>query len=334
MTAPAPSRPAPFRADLAEGPDGAEAVWLTAADGLKIRAAHWPGGAAGTVVLLPGRSEYAEKYGRVARDVVARGWHLVAIDWRGQGMSDRLLADPFKGHVAQFGDYQHDLDAVLDMVRMRGLPAPLVMLAHSMGGCIGRRTLGRDHPFTAAVFSAPMWGIAFAPSLKRVAATLPLMASRLGLGHHYTPTTAPSSYFMDAPFEGNVLTTDRDHWDYMVRQATAEPQFRLGGPSLGWLAEALAEFARLDALPPPALPAHASVGEMEKVVDPAAVARVIAGWPRASFFEAPGAEHELMMERPATRAAFLDRAFATFAEGSTLAGGQAGGPSRQGRSTA
>ncbi len=316
---------APFRSDLAEGPEGAEAVWLTAADGLRIRAAHWPGGAAGTVILFPGRSEYAEKYGRVARDVVARGWHLVAIDWRGQGLSDRLLDDPFKGHVGRFEDYQRDLDAVLELVRRRGLPAPLMMLAHSMGGCIGRRTLGRAHPFGAAVFSAPMWGIAFAPSLKRVASTLPLMASRLGLGHHYTPTTAPSSYFVDAPFEGNLLTTDRDHWDYMVRQATAEPQYRLGGPSLGWLAEALAEFAALDALPAPDLPAHASVGEREKVVDPTAIARTMTAWPQATFSEVPGAEHELMMERPAIRAAFLDRAFATFAQGA---------PSRQGRSTA
>lgn len=57
---------APFLTDLAQGPDGARAVWVQAVDGKRIRLGHYPGGEKGTVLLYPGRTEYIEKYGRLA----------------------------------------------------------------------------------------------------------------------------------------------------------------------------------------------------------------------------------------------------------------------------
>ena len=75
--------PAPFHADIAQGPEGGAAHWLTTSDGLRIRAGHWrppqAGSAghgtapAGTIFLFPGRTEYIEKYGPFAKDMVARG---------------------------------------------------------------------------------------------------------------------------------------------------------------------------------------------------------------------------------------------------------------------
>ena len=62
--------PAPFHADLADGPPGGRAVWLRTADEVRIRAGLWRGGDKGTVFLLPGRTEYIEKYGRAAGDLV------------------------------------------------------------------------------------------------------------------------------------------------------------------------------------------------------------------------------------------------------------------------
>ena len=105
--------PAPFHADLADGPPGGRAVWLRTADEVRIRAGLWRGGDKGTVFLLPGRTEYIEKYGRAAGDLVARGWSVLTVDWRGQGLADRALADPMAGHVHDFAQYQRDLDAVL-----------------------------------------------------------------------------------------------------------------------------------------------------------------------------------------------------------------------------
>lgn len=55
---------APFFTDVAEAPEGQETRWLTTTDEVRIRAAFWRRGAKGTVLLLPGRTEYIENMGR------------------------------------------------------------------------------------------------------------------------------------------------------------------------------------------------------------------------------------------------------------------------------
>ena len=311
--------PAPYHADLAEGPEGGKACWLLADDGVKIRAGLWPGGSAGTVFVLPGRCEYIEKYGRLALDILARGMTALAVDWRGQGLSERLLKNPDIGHVRHFRDYQADVRALIGWAEARGLPKPWYMLAHSMGGAIGLRALIRTPVFAAAAFSAPMWGIFITPRLKHLSYTLPVVAKTVGLGGTRAPTTNTADYFLHAPFEGNFLTTDRNQWDRMQRQARAHDRFRLGGPSLIWLGEALAETRALQKAELPRIPAHVSIGTEEKIVETAAVERIALRWESATYTVVEGAEHELLMERPEIRTAFLDRSFDTFARASVSA---------------
>lgn len=303
---------APFHAELAEGPPGGRAVWLNTSDGVRIRAGIWRGGEKGTVVLLPGRTEYIEKYGRAAADLVARGWSVISVDWRGQGLADRALADPMVGHVQHFDQYQRDMDAVLDCVRAEGMPGPLMLMAHSMGGCIGLRALYRDLGFRAAAFSAPMWGILIAAWLRPVAQVVSALAGPFGQAHRYAPGTGAKTYVLDAAFEGNVLTTDREMWDYMKAQAAAHPEMSLGGPSVGWLRAALTECAALAARPAPNLPVVCALGTAEKVVDAAPIHLRMAGWAKGALDLYPGAEHEIIMEKPSDRARFFDRASALF----------------------
>ncbi len=303
---------APFYADMAEGPPNGRAVWLRTSDDVRIRAALWFGGTKGTVVLLPGRTEYVEKYGRAAADLVARGWSVISVDWRGQGLADRALADPMVGHVQHFDQYQRDLDAVLACARAEGMPGPLMLMAHSMGGCIGLRALYRDLGFRAAAFSAPMWGILIAAWLRPVAEVISALAGPFGQAHRYAPGTGGKTYVAEAAFAGNVLTTDRGMWDYMKAQVAARPEMSLGGPSVGWLRAALTECAGLAALPAPDLPAVCALGTAEKVVDPAPVHLRMAGWAKGALDLFPGAEHEIIMEKPSDRARFFDRASALF----------------------
>ena len=303
--------PAPFHAELADAPAGATVVWLTPGT-VRIRVAWWKAGDKGTVVLLPGRTECIEKYGRAAGDLVRRGYSVLTIDWRGQGLSDRALSDPMMGHVEDFAEYQQDLDAALSAGAEAGLPQPWFLMAHSMGGAIGLRALMRRLPFRAAVFSAPMWGIAMAAWLRPVAQVVTAVAAPLGLKARYAPTTGPESYLLQVPFEGNVLTTDREMWDYMAEQVRAVPALGLAGPSLAWLGAALRECSALAAMPAPDVPAICALGTAEKVVDVAPVHLRMAGWAKGQLDLYPGAEHEIMMEGPATRARFFDRAAALF----------------------
>ncbi len=302
---------APFHENLADAPPGVVAVWLKPG-ALRIRVAWWKAGDKGTVVLLPGRTECIEKYGRAVGDLVRRGFSVITIDWRGQGLADRALEDRMSGHVGDFAEYQQDLDALLAEARRADLPEPFFLMAHSMGGCIGLRGLLRGLPFRAAVFSAPMWGIAMSAWLRPVAQMMTALAVPFGFAGRYAPTTGPGTYLLQVPFEGNVLTTDREMWAYMRDQVQAVPDFALGGPSLAWLHAALAECAALAVLPAPRVPAICALGTAEKVVDVPPVHLRMSSWANGQLDLYPGAEHEIMMEGPAVRNRFFDRAAALY----------------------
>src|ERR1700741_4655384 len=75
-------------------------------DGVALRFARWapPPGRKGTVCVFTGRTEFIEKYFDVVRDLRSRGFAVAILDWRGQGLSQRALSDPFKGHVIDFSE--------------------------------------------------------------------------------------------------------------------------------------------------------------------------------------------------------------------------------------
>ena len=108
-----------------------------------------------------------------------------------------------------------------------------------MGGAIGLRSLLEGLPVRAAAFTAPMWGIRLAPSLRPMAWALASGARAARLGLTLAPGTDLTCYVAVAPFEGNVLTTDPEMFAWMKAQVTRHPELGLGGPSLHWVHEAL-----------------------------------------------------------------------------------------------
>jgi len=308
---------APYRDDLAEGPD-TKAYWLTTSDGVRLRAGHAASQSGkGTVFLLPGRTEYIEKYGHTARDVVRAGFDMVTIDWRGQGLADRLGDDPMVGHVGTFLDYQKDWAAVRAFARDRDLPRPWHMIAHSMGGCIGLRALMSGSDIRAVMFTGPMWGIDMAAYLRPVAWTLTRIAKALGQGHRLAAGTSAKSYPMSERFADNMLTTDRDMFDYMRRHVQAEPRFGLGGPSYAWLGSAIAECNALAQMKSPAMPALCCLGSNERIVDTTRIRDRMTNWPGGKLLLVDGAEHEVLMETAGTRKQVTGAAMSLFASFST-----------------
>ena len=174
-----------------------------------------------------------------------------------------------------------------------------------MGGCIGLRALTEGLAVRRAVFSAPMWGI-WIPAAKRpVAAVLPGLARLAGQGHRYTPGSRPLIYDMETGFATNPLTSDPDHFAYLARQLAEEEPFALGGPSLHWLGEGLAECRALRAGARPELPVLTFLGTEETIVVPGDIERMHSTWPSATLRVVPGARHEFMMEAPHIRSPFL-----------------------------
>ncbi len=303
---------APIDEALADAPGG-QGFWATSADGLRLRLALWPTrGPRGTILLFPGRTEYIEKYGPTAADLADRGYHVLVIDWRGQGLSDRLLARREPGHVGQFSDYQTDVAAMVQAAHDLHLPQPWFLLAHSMGGAIGLRALMRHLPVQAAAFSAPMWGINLGGKPDWLVRAIAAGGGALGLGGRIAPGSSRQTLALTTGHAENLLTADPDQFARMQAHAQARPDIVLGGPSLRWVGQALAECRALASLSAPPIPALAGLGTAEGIVDPQAIRLRMRDWPEGRLVPYKDARHELMMEIPSTRARFLDAADTLF----------------------
>lgn len=284
-------------------PPGGSFGWLAARDGIRLRTAAWsPQGAVqGTVVLLTGRNEFIEKYFETIADLLDRGLAVHIMDWRGQGLSDRLLRNRLKGHVRDFTDYLDDLELLVGSVQGDGL----ILMAHSMGGHITLRALA-ERPLlrrrvAGAVVSAAMMGIntgRFSPAMAmRVARSLVLA----GLRGAQAPTPKESG----ASF--NVLTSDPERGADQAWFVARQPLLDLGGPTLGWLDAAFRSMAAtglpgaLEAIDVPVLIAVAGA---DKVVLPQAQRAAAARIRRATLVEIEASRHEILKERDEYRTAF------------------------------
>jgi lysophospholipase len=281
-----------------------QAEWLVGAGGLRLRAALFPAAnPRGSVVLSGGRTEFIEKYVEVVGELVARGYTVLTHDWRGQGLSDRLLPDRLKGHAAGFADFVADYGRLLDRFEAR-LPAPRIAVSHSMGGCLTTLVLARGEPrLHAAVFSAPMLGLlAEKPWLNR---GLTAIANTCGLARAYA-VGGPVDPFT-AVFETERLTHDRARYDRARAIILAERDLALGSVTWGWVRSAFAALAELrlgaavTRIPQPV----SILGAAEDTLIDLERQRLVAGRiPGARYAVVPGARHEILMETDAIRDVF------------------------------
>lgn len=298
---------APFFDDLTDAPKGSCTYWLTAQDATRIRVGLFPAkNARGTLFLFTGRTEYIEKYGNTAADFAKLGYTTFAIDWRGQGLSDRLIDDGRTGHVINFSDYQLDVDAMQSAAEELDLPRPWFVLGHSMGGCIALRAAMRNIGFDGFVFSGPMWGIKMAPYIRPIAWAVSTSSMWVGQSHRHTPTTSYKSAVLADPFEGNKLTNDPEMYAYMQHQMEARPELGLGGPSLRWLNRALVETLELHNAKSPDVPCLTWLGSDEDIVDERRVHDRMDRWPGGRLEVVENGRHEILMDTPEMRGHMID----------------------------
>jgi lysophospholipase len=221
-------------------PSGAVVDTLKTHDGLELRYARWDANQSprlGTVCLFGGRTEFIEKYFEVVADLRRRGFAVATLDWRGQGGSDRPLANARKAHIGNFSDHDKDLNLFMRQVVLPDCPPPYIGLAHSMGGNILLRAAARpDLWFDRLVLSAPMIRLnqKLLPMSRGLVRVVTTTASIFGGGKAYV-RKGSDDYGETAPFEGNLLTSDRERYARNNAIVVAEPKLGLGSPTNGWM---------------------------------------------------------------------------------------------------
>ena len=210
----------------------------SAAGGGHLRVAYWqerdPGAHRGTVLLMHGYAEFIEKYFETIEELLARGFGVLTFDWRGQGLSSRLLPDDeqgfHRGYIDSFDQHLNDALLVTEYLDRLVGAERRILIAHSMGGNLGLRLLqAKPGYFERAVLSAPMLGLIGIPTW--FVSFVSGVYCRFGRKRFYAWGSKPTN--LDAPV--NVVTGCEARFDRTQALLRNEPELITSGVTWGWL---------------------------------------------------------------------------------------------------
>jgi lysophospholipase len=285
-------------------------------DGLKIRYDTYACGekaCRGTIVLLGGRSEFIEKYKEIVDQLLARNLDVATFDWRGQGLSDRMLPNRHKGYVESYDDYLQDLTYFMDRYVPQQEGRPVMILAHSMGGHIALRYL-HDNPgrVDKAVLTSPLIDIAGPTPLTQTMKMVVKIAAKSGFKKYYA-TRANDFDTSKKCFAGNRLTRDPYRFQKTIQMIANSPDVAIGGVTFGWLNATFNSIqymmgdGYLEGIVTPLLIISAGADE---IVSVAAQKKACRRVPDCDLVMIPKALHELLIETDAV----LEKFWETFDE--------------------
>ncbi len=117
-----------YKEGMATDPRSDPKESFVTANQLKHHLLTWDGGQKATVLCLHGFLDSAWGFAPIAPALAERGYHVVAVDMRGHGDTDRVGA----GNSYIFYDYVFDVKEVIDALA----PQRLFLVGHSMGSAV------------------------------------------------------------------------------------------------------------------------------------------------------------------------------------------------------
>ena len=219
--------------DYYKAPEGIKSYFINMNDGIKIRVCHWlqkNKKSIGTIFLQQGHNEFIEKYFETIQEFIDRGYSVICFDWRGQGMSERIIDDINKAFITDFKRHDRDLEEIIEKIIDPFFPKPLIGIGHSMGGCLMLSAFhNRPEKFAFGVLSAPMLGFKNEKFLKTSSSLMNyfkkdtdyLIGSKPNMGN-------------ETPFEENDLTSDPIRYKRIQMLIRKKPSIRLWGVTNGF----------------------------------------------------------------------------------------------------
>ncbi|MBW2200659.1 MAG: alpha/beta hydrolase [Deltaproteobacteria bacterium] len=293
--------------------------FMTTQDKISIRYGVWPcgiGAARGRVLILNGRTEFMEKYDETITDLNRRGFDVYSFDWRGQGLSTRLLSDRHKGYIRTYDDYLKDLELFVGQIVKPKTRSHLIVLAHSMGAHIALRFL-HDHPevFDQAVLVSPMIDILPSPIVRPIARFVTRRKIKGGLDSAYVFNSGGYNS-REMSFKGNRFTSDPVRFMDQKKEIEKNPDLALGGLTYGWLE---ATFESIDILKKSGYAGQIKIPVLivsagsDKVIAVKAQKNICSAMANCQYIVISNARHEILKETDSIRSNFWD-AFDRFTE--------------------
>ena len=219
-------------------------VWkfFEAEDGSKLRWGETGNGKAAkaTLIIVPGYTATMSMYGEHVDMLARRGYHVIGIDMRGQGGSERhRTSQPEKLWVDDFKDYSDDLAAFVKVLP-KSSEQPIITVGISFGGHVAVRMAG-DYPqlvdglFLLAPAIEPKAGEMSFDQAK----SLMTWARRLGKSKHYLQGNENWKPFQENLSEASIELCASNPKRLPNRDVvfTRNPSERVGGVTSQWGAE-------------------------------------------------------------------------------------------------
>ena len=112
-----------------------------------------------TVAVAPGGGDHSGRYPALTAGLVAAGFRVLLLDFRGHGRSEGR-----RWHVERFGDYLDDMDAFMAHARVRAEGGRVFVAAHSMGALIAATwALAPGRDAAGYVLSSPYFKLKLDP---------------------------------------------------------------------------------------------------------------------------------------------------------------------------
>jgi lysophospholipase len=222
-------------------PKDPTSIFIKSHDAKKQRVVLWNTQSdKGTIVLQSGRTEFIEKYYEVIEDFISRGYCVAAMDWRGQGLSDRTGKNPRLGHIDSFSEYDSDFNNFLRFLESIA-PKPWIGFGHSMGGClVASHFLKNDQILSGIILCAPMLSVKIPSPMKIITRYLGNL-SKLGFRDYALnkPSWDSNKGWLEEPFDENQLTSDENRFNRTFQLITEHEKLGVKGISIGWAHEAI-----------------------------------------------------------------------------------------------
>ncbi|TKT77549.1 alpha/beta hydrolase [Aquamicrobium sp. LC103] len=300
-------------------PEGARVDMLAMSDGKRLRYARFPALAQplkGTVVIIHGRNEYIEKYFETIGDLARRGFEVAAFDLRGQGGSDRLLRDPWRGHATSFTHHVSDLERFLAEIVLPDCRGPYYVLAHSTGALVALMAMPMlVNQVQRMVLNTPLLSFARQGLSMNTARRVSGAMSFIGLGRSYMGRGAPGKL---APFATNKVTGDEARYERNCEIYRQHPELGVGGPTAAWVhavCKAIDQVKEPDFVGGIRLPTLFIAAGADTVVSTQEIEAYSRRVRSGALLTIDGARHEILQERDLYREQFL-AAFDAFIPGS------------------
>jgi len=273
------------------------------------------------MLALNGRADFLEKWADAWDGLASQGLALTGWDWRGQGLSTRLV-ESGAGHMDRFDRWLDDMDHLGEQAIGRLAGRPWVAAAHSMGGHLLLRWLAdparADHPLRrqlrGVVLMAPFFGLGMAWPVRAAVLAAARREVALGHGERFAPGQGPYGNRAQALARMLLLTGSKERFEDEARWVAANPALATGGVTWGFLNGFAQSMAALNAsaLEKMDLPVLMLLAGKERLVSNPASLRIARRLPDVQVEVMPNAAHELLREADAARLATLSkiRAFA------------------------